>query len=283
MKFSKQLIAAATFMAFSGVAQAVSDPFTLLHGEQQQAHGLQFSALSGAGALSFAQRLNGTVNTLRAGLSAVPDATLDVSTRTNPVTLAVNFTSVAVKSSISSLTAVLDGSSIKLQEVGTRGGVLLTTPVKNGTTNGSGSLSISNLRIDLTTQIIHADIVGANGVGTLNDHALWRYDTISGPTEFTIDSNGSFPMALSATTTLSGLFLVDSLDIYNVFQKALNLTVVGRAAFDAVNNRSFSGGVGFGSITLTTSISAVPEPSACVLIGIGLFGVVLSGRHRNER
>lgn len=277
MQFRKGLIAAAAFTMFAGAAQAAPEVITLDKGEYLASNGMGLTGLSGSATWGFSKNLISTLNLISPVLQAVPDATLQVSTSTN-ASGAVRYASVNAAAPVTALTGGFDGSSFTLQGVQASGGHQQVT-IKNGATHGRGALSISDLKINLATKTIHADIVGDRGVGFLDDHALWKYDTISGGTTFDFGSAGE-PKALSFANTFSGMFLVNEMDIDNIFVKALNLNNTGRSAFMFVNRRSTSNTAGFGSINLTTSVTAVPELSTFALMGVGLVGLALFGRRR---
>ena len=286
MKFNKSLIAATAITMFAGAAQAALETVTIETGGSSASNGYTFSDLSGSGTLSFSRLLITALNLASVGMQAVPAATLQISTSTN-ASGAVRYVSAAAAAPVTGLTSTFDGATVTVTAVQTQGGALQTT-VKNSATNGAGSLSISDLKVDLTTKTIYADIVGANGVGTLNDYALWTYDTISGPTTFDLTPGApasAGASTLSSTNVLSGLFLVNSADIDNIFVKSLNLNNTGRSGINAVNNRTATNIAGFGSITSNISVIAtpIPEPSTYALMAAGLVGLGLFGRRRAAR
>lgn len=289
MKFSKGLIAAAAISMALGTAQAATETNTLVTGGSLVTNGQPFYNLQGSGTLSFSKLLLVALNLAQVGLTPVPDASLQVGTSTNSAGV-VKYASVNAAAPVSALTFAFDGEAIDVLAVATDGGSLQTTS-KNSATSGTGSLSISDLKVNLTTKTIYADIVGANGVGALNDHALWTFDAISGPTHFNLSDVilpparwGEMPqISLSANNTISGLFLVNATDIDNIFVKALNLNATGRSGINAVNNRTATNTAGFGTITSAITIGTVPEPSTYALMGVGMVGLALFGRRRSSR
>ena len=280
MRSFKPLLLASVFATSFCFAQASSATVTLTPDEVHVGDAYQLSGLQGTTTLDISAWIRDNLNLLQATYQAVPEAVVTTQTVPRVSGTGVKTTSVVVESPVSSLSAAFEGGVLTARGVESLGGVLISTS-DTGASNGTGWVSISDLQVDLVTQTIRADIAGGNGLAPLNDHALWRYERASGPLALApaAGSTGQGAVTLSSAITLTGLRWVDLADVPNVFAVALNLNAVGKSMLEGVNWPSRTAD-GFGSITLSMSVSAVPEPGAWALMGVGLIALAVLGRRR---
>jgi len=275
MKFNlKSLVVAAAFLA-AGAAHAES--FTVNEGGSLEVGGYRISGLNGSGSLTFSQDL---LDTLNLGVVEVSNYG-----RANSTIDGVpgGYTAVSAAAPVTSLTgSPTSASTVAIEQVGTSGGATQTLTeagVDAGVANGTGFITITDLRVDLVNQDVYATLIGDNGVGTLTNQKVWHFASISGPTTFDLDAIIAAGGTITVNNTLSNLQIYD--EALAILVQATNLNAdLGAPALAGVNN----GANGFGSITssITISVSAVPEPSAYAMMGVGLVGIGLFARRRRE-
>lgn len=145
-----------------------------------------------------------------------------------------------------------------------------------------GSVTVSNLAIDVATKRVTADLAGhrdayrgtAGEDFTLAGVALWSFSQLAGPASFNPAAITRGPDGASlAVYSVSGLTL--TADGLEAFTRGLGLQSFGAAALTGQNLGSLSLDLHYGH-----SVAAVPEPSAWAMMGIGLVGLALTRRFK---
>lgn len=249
MKLVMKQLAAVTALLATGMANAaiVNVPAdTVVNGK----------TFSGTGALSFSPDLLGALDTGKVGVASYGAGTAIINKDSDGF-----YTSVTASAPITQLS--VDTSNGEVVDSLTSGGATQTSPALKSVSSG-GSVTVTDLDVDLTNKRVYATVIGANGVGTLSHFYLWDVASIDGPTK--VGGPGTY------TTTFSGLSITQS--GFDTFTKALGLLNLGKSALLGVTS--------FGTITSTLTVTAVPEPSTYMLAGLGLAGICLATRRHRK-
>lgn len=197
------------------------------------------------------------------------------------------FNSITIPVSVASVT--IDTVSKQLLGVGLQGGALAVNPVRKGVSDG-GSISITNMSLDLAARQIRGTVSGANGVGQVNDVALFDLTQV----QVSVDASDANPVCMGVLSCGLGLGGLQTYGFHlQLSDMALNaqardlilqgMGVAPHPVFAAIfTNMSFP----FASMSLDTSLAvtpgyfaaSVPEPGTYALMGLGLAGVLLARR-----
>lgn len=170
---------------------------------------------------------------------------------------------VQVSAPLQSLT--FDDVTRKITSVQSIGGLTQTVAKANAASSG-GFINIYNIRGDLTTKTLYADISGANGLVSGNI-AFFNYSTLTGADSLPANWDS---VAATYTTTLSGLTLTAAGKAALV--QGLGLRGIGLTTLNSLTD--------FGTLTTTIVTTAVPEPSTYALMGLGFAAVGFVARRR---
>lgn len=251
MKFAlKSIVAAAAFVAVGSASAAAT---TVNVGGS--IGGLTLA--SGSGTLAFSADL---LSALSVGGVTITSYSPGVATSViDPAT--GDYVSASAKAPVTSL--VVDSATNQIQSVATAGGATQTSPVVASISSG-GSLTVSDLNVDLVNKKVYATVIGGNGVGTLSNYYLW--DIVNPVTLNTLTAG------TNTLSTVSGLQITTA--GYNTFIKSLGLYKLGVGALSTISD--------YGTITttLTVTTAAVPEPSTYGLMALGMVGIGLVARRR---
>lgn len=266
----KQLIAASA-LAVAGLAQAGT--VTAHPGETVQG----LTLVGGSAVLSFSSQLIGALNVGQVTVTQVAPATVTETYEYDPVF--EENTRVSSKASAPLSFMTVDNITGDVLSAGSAGGAILTAPKLSGVSTG-GSVTVTNLSVDLSAKRVYADITGnftgvkGNAATTLTNFHLWNFATLTGPTNVQVGA-GTYTNVISGLTiTADGLVK---------FSNALALLDTGRNTLSAVSD--------FGSITSTIVASGtlvmptpeVPEPGTWAMMGLGLVGLSLAARQRRRQ
>ncbi|MFT3855959.1 MAG: PEP-CTERM sorting domain-containing protein [Aquabacterium sp.] len=251
----KPVLLASAFLMAAATAQAAEVSVSV--GADTISGNTTFSALTGTGTLAFSDLLLGALDIAKITTTGYAPATLTE----DPETFAIK-----AAAPVTALTGEFTGSSFNATKVNTAGGATMTTTKKNAATTG-GSLTVTNLTVDLTTKSIYADLIGGNNVGTVTQQKVWNFANLEGATDFATTDG-----VHTSVNKLTGLTITT--EAFDIFAKSLGLTNFGKTSMAGIEDY----GVIDSTISVTTT--AVPEPSAYALLVAGLAAVGFAAKRR---
>lgn len=228
----KSLIAAAAFMA-AGAASAATVTITVGNTVYK---GVK---LNGSETLNFSVDAIGAFDTYMASLASYGPGVATSTKDTDGF-----YTSASVSAPVASLN--VEDTTDQAVSVAASGGLTMTLPWRKAISSG-GSLTISDLNVDLANKVVYATLIGANGVGTLSNVPLWTFDTQAGNTTVVPAGGGSG----NVTFSVSGLHLTT--EGTNRVAASLALGPLGKGVLNSLPD--------FGSISF--SLDAVRELPIC--------------------
>lgn len=222
----------------------------------------QIGGFHGSATYTYSENFVGATDVMRLKTAAVPPAVVSTDD------LAIS----SVHMPVRLVKGELDGWGGTYTQVDLKGGFNLSYtpgPRRNVATTG-GSLSLTDIQVDLVNKRVYADLTGANGVGFRDQALIWSFSTIVGAPSLNLGNCpalGNCQVGIDPVT-LGGLNITS--EAFDLFGTSLGLTHFGRAALGSVGD--------FGTIT----ISAVPEPGGVLLSlsGLAAMGWVAAGRRR---
>jgi hypothetical protein len=256
MKFAFKSIVIATAFVAAGAANAA----TMVAGNTSSVFGGLYLQ-SGSGALSFSQTLIDALNTGGVEVVAASPASSDI------IGLPGEYTAVGVTAPVTQLQV---GTGGVIETATSIGGATQIAGAVKGVSYG-GTISVTNLKIDMVNKNIYADFVGAGKTSTgaivnvnQSNVLTWTFTDIAGPT--TLTAAGTYD------TTLSGLALTTA--GFNNLKAGLGLYSIGLIALQGASTD-------FGTLNSSLTFApAIPEPSTYALMGLGLVGIGFAARRR---
>jgi hypothetical protein len=194
--------------------------------------------LSGQDSWSLQRNLLSVLNFF--GAVGTPAAPATFAVTTSAVTPS-KLTAATLLAPVSAL--VVENTTDDIVSVSALGGLTLTTTADDATTTG-GSMTLTNLQIDLVAKTVYADLRGQSGVTAINRLALWTFATAPAAKAPVVAGGNS-------SLTVSGLTITPlALEIISV---AIGATEFGMAALQGLQN--------YGSITV--SLTATKQLAPC--------------------
>jgi hypothetical protein len=268
MKHIAKALVLAAAVAAVGAAQAQTASATLSVGTPPvKAFGYEMGNLRGGGTLTFSDTLIGALETGGIVMTAVAPATVTQTTTDAG-------TQISAAAPIQSLSGDFDASTalFSATQVATKGGALMTAAKKNFATN-TGSLSLTNLTVDIASKSIFGDLLGGNGVGAKDDVHIWTYTDIAGATVLPATAG-----TIVANNKLTGLVITEN--AFNLFATSLGLTTGGKAAMSSITDYGVMDALIQVDVKVPGGVvtPTVPEPSTYVMMGLGLVGLAFASK-----